>query len=289
MRVIRLLLLATLLLCPRWLMADSPMVIPLWEAGPPGFEALRHEPERAQDWWVRNIHYPTLTAFLPDPARSTGAAVIICPGGGHRELVFEAEGARAAQWFAERGIAAFALKYRLGRETGSPYRVPEHARQDGIRALQVVRSRAAEWQIDAGRIGMMGFSAGGEVVAFVTYAARAGNPQAADPVERVSARPDFQILIYPGPAGIPEQLPADTPPAFLLAAVDDRQPAQTLLRLTDEFRRIGVPVELHLYARGGHAFNLGERSPHRSINRWLDRLEDWLLDSGYTTPRPPAE
>src|SRR6185295_17393073 len=129
-----------------------------------GFENRREEAQVAKDYWVKNIHNPSITVFLPPKEKATGAAVVICPGGGHRELVFNAEGVDAAQFLNSIGVAAFALKYRLGREPGSPYSIQEHARADGLRALRLVRSRAAEWGVDPARVGIMGFSAGGEVV-----------------------------------------------------------------------------------------------------------------------------
>src|SRR6185295_10063426 len=139
-----------------------------------GFENRREEAQVAKDYWVKNIHNPSITVFLPPKEKATGAAVIICPGGGHRELVFNAEGVEAAEYLNSIGVAAFALKYRLGREAGSPYSIEKHAREDGQRAMRLVRSRAKEWNIDPERIGLMGFSAGGEVVSMVAFGAGAG-------------------------------------------------------------------------------------------------------------------
>ena len=117
--------------------------IPLWPGGAPGFESRRNEPQLAKDYWVRNIHNPTLTVYLPPKEKATGAAVVICPGGGHRMLVFNAEGDEPARYLASIGVAAFALKYRLGREEGSPYSIEKHAREDGQRAMAGVVVRAA--------------------------------------------------------------------------------------------------------------------------------------------------
>lgn len=264
--------------------AQEPQVIPLWPGGAPGFEDRRDEPERAQDYWVRNIHNPSITAFFPPPEKATGAAVILCPGGGHRELVFNAEGVEAARYLNSIGVAAFVLKYRLGREEGSPYSIEEHARQDGLRAVQLVRSRASEWGLDPARIGIMGFSAGGEVVSMVAFDPVAGNPDAEDPVERASARPDFLIMIYPGPLGIPEAIPADAPPAFLLVANDDRGAARVVASLFQKYRDARVPVEAHVFARGGHAFNMGNRSRLESLRKWPERLADWMADNGILAP-----
>src|SRR5262249_5332982 len=157
------------------------------------------------------------------------------------------------------GVAAFALKYRLGREPGSPYKPEIHAREDGIRAMRLVRSRAAEWGIDPKRVGIMGFSAGGEVASWVAYSPGEGDPNAADPIDRQTSRPDFQIMIYPGPLGIPDKLPKGVPPAFLLVANDDRGASRVVASLFQKYRDAGAPVEIHVFARGGHAFNMGDR------------------------------
>src|SRR3954469_16123898 len=111
--------------------AEAPQEVPLWPNGAPGFESRRDEPEVAKDYWVRNVHNPSVTAFLPPKDKATGAAVVICPGGGHRELVFNSEGAEAARYLNSLGVAAFALKYRLGREQDTPYKPQVHAREDG--------------------------------------------------------------------------------------------------------------------------------------------------------------
>ena len=153
----------------------APQVIPLWEKGAPGFENRRDEPELAASYWVKNVHNPSLTVFLPPKEKATGAAVIVCPGGGFKELGFNGEGVAPAQFLTNLGIAAFALKYRLPRETNSPYSLPKHAREDGQRAMRLVRSHAKEWGIDPNRIGIMGFSAGGEVASMVSYTSGEGD------------------------------------------------------------------------------------------------------------------
>jgi len=270
---------------PALLGAAEHEVIPLWSGGAPGFENRRDEPEIARDYWVKNIHNPSITAFLPPKEKATGAAVVICPGGGHRELVFNAEGVEAAEYLNSIGVAAFALKYRLAREEGSPYKIEIHARADGQRAMRLVRSRAAEWGIDPKRIGMMGFSAGGEVVSMVVYNPTAGDPTAADPVERVSCRPDFQIMIYPGPLGVPAKLPANAPPVFLTVANEDSL-VPVVLDLLKKYRAAGVPAELHLFGRGGHAFNMGLRSKLKTLQHWPDRLADWMADNSILDPDP---
>ncbi len=269
---------------------DEPRAIPLWPNGAPGFEARRIEPEQAKDYWVKNVHNPSITAFLPPKEKATGAAVVICPGGGHRLLVYNAEGVEAARYLNGIGVAAYALKYRLGREQGSPYRIEVHALADGQRAVRLVRSRAAEWGIDPKRVGIMGFSAGGEVASMVAFTPGAGDPKAEDPVDRLDARPDFLIQVYPGPIGIPEAIPKDAPPAFLIVANDDRGASRSIARLFQGYRDAGVPVEAHVFARGGHAFNMGKRSRLASLRRWPERLADWMQDNELLTPskNPPA-
>ena len=267
--------------------AGEAQVIPLWPNGAPGFENRRHEPELARDYWVRHINNPSLTAFFPPPDKATGAAVVICPGGGHRELVFNAEGVDPARYFNQLGVAAFALKYRLARETNSPYTI-DNAREDAQRAMRLVRHHAREWGVDPNRIGIMGFSAGGELTSMVTFGLTAGNPNATDPVDRASCRPDFLIEIYPGSLGTPESVPTNAPPAFFLGAMDDPGPAQTITGMLEKYRQAGVPVEVHLFAKGSHAFNMGYRSKLATIKNWPQRLTDWLADNNLLNPSVPA-
>ena len=269
--------------------SEGPQQIPLWPKGAPGFEGRKDEPELAKDYWVKNIHNPSITAFLPPREKATGAAIIICPGGGHRELVFNAEGAEAARYLNSIGVAAFALKYRLGREPGSPYKPEIHALEDGVRAMRLVRGRAEEWGLDPKRVGIMGFSAGGEVASMVAYHPGEGNPGAIDRVDRLNSRPDFQILIYPGPLGIPEKIPTGSPPAFLLVANDDRGAARVVASLFQKYRDAGAPVEMHVFARGGHAFNMGNRSQLETLKHWPQRLAEWLGDNAILDPSKPGK
>lgn len=252
--------------------------ISLWKNGAPGFENRKSEPEEAKQWWVKNVHNPTITPFFPAKDKATGEAIIVVPGGGHRKLVFNAEGASPAKFLAEKGIATFALKYRLGREEGSPYSIEKHALEDGQRAVRYVRANAKQWGIDPEKIGMLGFSAGGEVVSMVAYADPSGDSNSNDAVDRESAKIDFQMLVYPGPLGIPETLPSNSPPAFLLVANDDGL-TKVVVELVSKFRAAEVPIEAHIYRRGGHGFNMGERSQRKSIQHWPDRLVEWLEDN----------
>ena len=253
----------------------------LWPNGAPGSAPRKSEPEQAKDYWVKNVHDPSVEVYLPPPDKATGAAVVVVPGGGHRLLVYDAEGREPAEFLANLGVAAFALKYRLAREEGSTYTIEGDAVADTYRALRLVRSRAGEWHIDPHRVGVMGFSAGGELVGMVAFPPGEGNAQATDPVDRLSGRPDFAIFIYPGPLAVPASVPGNAPPAFLAAASDDPCCGAPTVKILQMYRDAGVPVEAHIPAKGGHGFNMGQRSKSRSVNTWPQRLADWLADSGF--------
>jgi acetyl esterase/lipase len=258
-------------------------VIPLWEGGAPGFEDRRDEPEVVEKGSITNIHFPTLTVFLPDPAQATGVGVIVAPGGGLSKLGFQGGGVEPATYLAEKGFAAFVLKYRLPRQPGVPYKFEEHCLQDGQRAMRLVRSQAEAFGIRPEKLGMLGFSAGGEVVSITSYRPGAGNPQAADPVDRFDATPAFQLLVYPGPLGIPSRLPPGSPPAFLLIAADDPH-TSVILNLVNLLRESDIDYEAHIYARGGHGFGIA-RSKRRGIAHWPERMIDWLHDEVVDEPR----
>ncbi|PVM93816.1 alpha/beta hydrolase [Caulobacter endophyticus] len=263
--------------------AEAQQRVALWPNGAPGFEARKAIPEQAAEYWAKSINDPSVTAYLPPADKATGAAVIVLPGGGHKMLVIHPEGTDVAKVLNPMGVAVFVLKYRLSQEEGSPYTI-DHARQDAVRAVRVVRSRAAELGVDPNKIGLMGFSGGGEVVDLAIYGSTAKDPKV-DTVDAVSGRPDFQVLIYPGPVGVPDKIPADAPPAFILAADDDDCCSIPPVELLSKFRAAKVPVEFHLFQSGGHAFNMGFRTDKAAIKAWPDRLRDWLADNGWTTKR----
>jgi len=237
---------------------------------------------------------PTLTPYLPKE-KATGAAVIVCPGGGYRHLA-DHEGRPVAEWLNSIGITAFVLKYRLGPRYHHPS--PLH---DAARAIRLVRARAAEWQIDPKRIGILGFSAGGHVASTIGTHFDAGQPNSSDAVERVSSRPDVMILIYPvitmggfthsgsrkqllgeNPSAElvtqlsnEEQVTKQTPPTFLVHTANDAAvPVENSLRFADALRKMGVPFELHIYERGPHGFGLGGKNP--VLLSWPGRCADWL-------------
>ncbi len=266
-----------------WLRAETPEVIPLWANGAPGFEARRNEPEQAKDWWVKNIHNPSLTVFLPPAGKANGCAVVVAPGGGFRELVFNAEGKQVADFLNPLGVTVFVLKYRLPNEAHSPYSL-DNVREDAYRALRLVRSRAAEFHVDPNRVGMLGFSAGGAVVMMVAFEPGDGDPKAADPIDRLNGRPNFQLMVYPG-GNPPRKIPANAPPAFLVCANDDEYGCDKVtLELLEKFRDAKVSVEAHFIAQGKHAFNMGDRSTFAAIKGWPQRMADWLDDRGLLKP-----
>ena len=256
--------------------------IPLWPNGAPGFESRKAIPEQAADYWVKSVNNPSITAYLPPKATANGAALVVLPGGGHRILVINSEGADVAKVMNPKGVAVFVLKYRLFREEGSPYAI-DHARQDAVRAVRYVRAHADEFGVDPKRIGLMGFSAGGEAVNLAVYQGAAQDPKV-DAVDATSARPDFQVLVYPGPLDVPDSVPSDTPPAFIVAANDDECCSAPPVALLNKFRAAKVPVEFHLFQSGGHAFNMGQRSQKAALKAWPDRLFDWLADNGWLRP-----
>jgi acetyl esterase/lipase len=255
-----------------------PVIIPIWPNGAPGSEARRNEKEIAEDYWVRNVHNPSLTLYKPE--HQNGSAIIIFPGGAHRMLVWTGEGVKAGPALNRYGITVFVLKYRLAREDGSKYTIEGDAADDARRAIRFGRANAAEYGVDPKRIGVMGFSAGGELVTLV-----ADNPEPprrrpkGDPIDEVSARPDFQVQVFPGPLGLPAKAVKNAPTAFLVAGSLDECCASPTVQLYEQLRAAGSPAELHMYARAGHAFNMDE-TDRISVLHWPDRLADWMTDEG---------
>jgi endo-1,4-beta-xylanase len=261
----------------------------LWPGGAPGAEGKTGEEnvriagqgERV----VTGVHRPSITPYLPSPQTATGASVVIAPGGGHRELWTDHEGHNIARFLSERGIAGFVLKYRLAREAQSTYTVEGSSLADLLRAIRVVRSRAAEWRVDPQRIGVMGFSAGGELAALAAYRHSPGNDGAADAIERLSSRPAFQALVYPAiPKDMAASLSKDMPPAFLLCGENDRQNiSQGLPEMYLAMRKAGISAELHVYAGVGHGFGM-RPSAKGAIAAWPDRFREWLDTRGLLKP-----
>ncbi|MFN0105025.1 MAG: alpha/beta hydrolase [Bryobacteraceae bacterium] len=230
-------------------------------------ESTRLAPPR-NERVVSGVHRPSITPYLP--ANATGTAVIIAPGGGHRELWTDHEGHNVAKYLSDHGVAAFVLKYRLAREKDSKYTIEGDALSDILKALEVVRARAAEWKVDPARVGVMGFSAGGELAALAAVS---------------TAKPAFQALIYPA---IPRNmtLTKDTPPAFLVCGENDRQSiSQGLPELYLALKKAGAPAEIHVYSGVGHGFGLRDdmKGP---VKEWLIRFHEWLGARGLLAVKP---
>ena len=248
---------------------------------------------------------PTLTPYFPEPAKATGAAIVICPGGGYGGLANH-EGDHYARWLNESGIAGFVLKYRLG---SAGYRHPVML-QDAARAVRTVRARAGDWKLDPKRVGIMGSSAGGHLSSTLLTHFDAGKPDAADPIDRESSRPDLGILCYPvvtlvGPfahAGSrknllgtnppPElvrelsndlQVTKDTPPCFIWHTYEDGGvPVENSLQFAEALRKAGVPFDLHVYQKGPHGLGLGTRdwNPDKRLP-WTGDCVYWLKGQGF--------
>lgn len=256
--------------------AGKPIVV-LWPNGAPGSEARKDEPETIKDETVLNIHNPSITVFLPRPEVRTGVGMILAPGGGHTSLWIMHEGFNPAQVLADKGIAVFVLKNRL---QSSGYKFDVEGLADMQRAIRLVRSRAAEWGVDPAKLGAGGFSAGGELAELVALRHDAGDAAATDPIERFSSRPDFQVLIYPGKSQLIQPV-AGSPPAFMAAGNDDRPDisiglAEAYLR----FKKVGVPAELHLYAKVGHGFGIRPERAGQSHQEWPVQLVSFLRQTG---------
>jgi acetyl esterase/lipase len=271
--------------------AQTNISFALWPNGAPG--ALGTAPKDV----------PTLTVFLPDPARATGAAMVICPGGAYQHLA-DHEGKNYALWLNQMGIAGFVLKYRLGT---SGYRHPAML-QDAARALRTVRARAAEWGVNPKSVGIIGSSAGGHLASTLMTHFDASQPDAVDPIERVSSRPDFAILCYPvitmgefanqgsktsllGPDPSPElvkelsnelHVTYDTPPCFIWTTYEDQTVAmENSMMFAAALRRAHVPFDFHVYQHGAHGMGLGSRDDPDKRHPWTRDCEFWLKGNGY--------
>lgn len=269
--------------------AGPGVVVPLWTDKVPGGEGKSGEEHvriaETGDHVISSVHRPSFVVYLPDPARATGAAVLVIPGGGHREIWIDHEGHNVARWLSERGIAAFVLKYRLARETGSTYTIEGHALIDTQRALRLIRHRAKEWNVDPGRLGVIGFSAGGELAALASLRFDSGVSGAGDEVDREGSKPAFQALIYPGHSSI--ILPtSESPPAFLACGYKDRPDiAEGLANIYILFKKAGVPAELHIYSEAGHGFGL-RPSDHSPAALWPQRFYEWMDGRGLLKKSP---
>ena len=271
--------------------AEVQAPIPLWPGGAPG--ALG-----TNEWDI-----PTVTPYLPDPTNATGAAMVICPGGGYAHLAPH-EGNDYALWLNQHGVTCFVLKYRLGLHG---YRHPAML-QDAARAVRLVRAKAADWKIDPHRVGIMGSSAGGHLASTLLTHFDFGDANAADPIERQSSRPDIGILCYavitmneythggsrenllgkyPSPKLVKLlsnelQVKTNTPPCFLWTTFEDRTvPMENTLMFAEALRKNHVPFDLHIYQKGGHGMGLKDKPPFAHPHPWAGDCLFWLKQQGW--------
>ncbi len=259
----------------------EPAEILLWPDGAPGSENKDKEiviVNRNGERSIYGVHRPSISPFIPAKEKASVAAVLVIPGGGHRVLAWDHEGPNFAKWLSERGVAAFVLKYRLARETNSTYKLEVHPLADTRKAIETIRARATEWGIDPKKVGVAGFSAGGELAAMAAENFDFGDVKVENGSE--SSKPAFQALIYPGKSRqiVPNK---ESPPAFLACAFDDRQDiSEGLAELYLRFKRAGVRSELHIYSTGGHGFGVRE-SNARPVGAWTERFLEWMKESGF--------
>ncbi len=270
------------LLFSSYLYAQEPIQIPLWPNGAPGSEgktnAEKVRVNETGDHLISNIHNPSITPYIP-AKNASGAAVIIAPGGGHQDLWMDHEGYNPAHWFRDKGIAAFILKYRLSRDSNSTYTIEKEELADIQRAIRLVRSRAKEWNIDTAKIGVMGFSAGGEVAALSAMRFDYGNKTSKDLVDQVSSYPNFQALIYPGGTKKMEAV-KNAPPLFIAGGFKDVPDiTEGMAQVYIKYKQAGIPAELHIYSEAGHGFGISKNTKG-SVSHWPERFMEWLADIG---------
>lgn len=271
--------------------SNQPAPIPLWSEGAPGAKGTQPE------------DIPSIQLYQPSTDRATGSAIVVCPGGGYRVLAPH-EGHDIAVWLNSIGVTAVVLKYRLAPRYGHPSPM-----QDALRAIRTTRSKAIEWKIDPNRIGIMGFSAGGHVASTAATHFDEGNPNASDPIEKMSSRPDLLILGYPvvtmtQPAAHmgsrqnligkepsqelidlmsnEKQVTEKTPPTFFFHTEDDKGVVvENSLLFAAALRKAKVPYELHIYETGRHGVGLAPNDP--ALSTWPKLLENWLRARGFLT------
>jgi acetyl esterase/lipase len=280
--------------------ATSPTILPLWPEGVPG--ALTDSPpEYIKDNRIYSVQVPTLTLYAPSSGKANGTAAIICPGGGYGRLAVTNEGNAMADWLTAQGITCFVLKYRL-KEYGHPAPL-----RDVLRAVRLVRSRAAEFHVDPRRIGVFGGSAGGHLAACAATLYDHPDGRTGNALDVVSARPDFVVLLYPvilmdGPfvhrgsrtnllganpsperiqlLSVERQVTKDTPPVFLVHTADDKSvPLENSIAFYLALRQAGVPAELHLFKQGPHGFGL--RQGLGPTSGWPKICEEWMRCNGW--------
>lgn len=280
-----------------WPAGPEHAVVTLWPQGAPGPNtttgpeaetSTAASPMIAGRWVARvgNVSVPTLTVYAAKGA-GNGAGVVVLPGGAYKILAMDLEGTEVCDWLTARGVACFLLKYRVPG-TG-PYPKSDEALADAQRAVGLVREHAAEWKVDAKKIGVLGFSAGGHLAAAVSTHYEKRLYAKVDAADELSCRPDFAVVVYPGyladaengmkfSADIP--VTKDTPPTFLVQAEDDPVHVENAVEYFLALKGVGVPAELHVYAEGGHGYGL--RQTMLPVTGWPDLVDVWMKTIGVT-------
>lgn len=269
--------------------AGEPVVLPVWPGDAPGEkgdigEEKAQPPKNEAKQVIRltDVTKPTLTVYLPEKEKNTGAAVLICPGGGYNILAWDLEGTEVAEWLNSFGVTGIVLKYRVPRRKGREKH--DAPLQDAQRAMSIVRQHADEWGIDNNRIGILGFSAGGHLAATTLTNHDKRNYEKLDAVDEESCRPDFAVLVYPAylSEGIklqPEiRVTSETPQTFIVVASDDGISTESSVGIYLGLQQAKVPTEMHIYATGGHGFGL--RPSSHPASTWTKRCEEWMESRG---------
>ncbi|HXX93135.1 MAG TPA: alpha/beta hydrolase [Planctomycetota bacterium] len=280
--------------------AGAPSVVDLWPGAPPGDVGLQGE----EKWlelkvggkpyevggkptrWRTNVSKPTLTIYRPAPEKNTGIALLICPGGGYHNLGWDVEGEEVAEWLTSLGMTGIILKYRCPRRPGDIRGEPPLGPlKDAQRAISLVRTHAPDWGIDARKIGMVGFSAGGHLVGATCTNFEMRAYDRIDEIDQASCRPDFGAMLYSGYFKVKDGLsptirrPAGIPPLFIVHASDDPvSEVEHSVMMYLAMKRAGAPVEMHVYATGGHGF--GVRKVGHPCEGWTDRFTEWMRKTG---------
>lgn len=302
MTLLKTILLGAFVSC-NFLVSGQDFTLPLYKGEIPNSIATGHQEkvEKADITIIRDVQNPDIAVYLPSKRFATGQAVVICPGGGYWILAYDLEGTDIARYLNSIGVAGIVLKYRLPTygNTIEPYKAPL---MDAQRAMRLVRANAKDWNIDPAKIGIMGFSAGGHLASTLGTHFDYGNKDAADPVERLSCRPDFMVLMYPvitftdscmhkgsrdallGKNPDPKlvryfsselQVQDDTPPTFIAQADDDTTvPIENSILMFEALKKKKIPTELHILSAGEHGFGLAVNNPH--VNSWTNSLRLWL-------------
>ncbi len=247
------------------------LMLPVWPGVVPGSENWTQQESEAiqgRTLFIYNVSKPTITVYLPEPSKATGTGIIVAPGGGFTGLAIENEGRTVAQWLAQRGIAAFLLKYRVANfTTRDMNETSKYGVADGIQALKIVREHSSEWGISPERVGFMGFSAGAMVAAMALVQS--------DP----NLRPNFAAPIYGGIFGTMPKIPSDLPPTFLAWAQDDTTAGRAVVRFYDALKAAGNKPELHIFNKGGHGFGMLKKGT--TSDHWIDMFYYWIEANGW--------